>query len=62
MALQYLECEDYVLHTYAAIAIDRILAMKEEDSPAQYKYGKPLLLERIEKILGTLFTVLKMGS
>lgn len=61
MATSFLSKEDYVLHTYAAIAIDKILAMKEvnqETNESKYKYPKKLILESIDKVLIALFNVL----
>eukprot|EP01083_Nonionella_stella_P098114 275827_1 len=61
MAGKYLSCEDYVLHTYAAIAIDKILAMKVYDEAGKvgrFKYPKKLMVEKIHSILIALFTVL----
>ena len=62
MACQYLQREDYVLHTYAAIAIDKILAMKvypKEGGVPHYKYPKQTVIERIDKVLIALFSVLR---
>jgi len=67
MACVFLQQEDYVLHTYAAIAIDKILAMKvypkeaESSQPPkpQYKYPKQRMIEKIDKVLIALFTVLR---
>jgi len=72
MACQYLKREDYVLHTYAAIAIDKILAMKVYAAPVNgangappqptkptYKYPKETIVSQIDKVLMALFTVLR---
>jgi len=70
MATQFLGREDFVLHSYAAIAIDRILAMREypgddEKAPSggvraapKWKYPKEAVVKNLERVLVALFAVL----
>ena len=58
LIINHLQAKSYVVHTYAAAWLERVLAMKRPDNKSLYRVNPQMIQQNLETMLSSLFQII----